>query len=67
MGPVEGHLKRINYGAISGFDEEESHAVLQHNIGVLVRNNCSADNASWKMVPDDVKKYMVLELYVSSN
>lgn len=46
----------------------ETHTELSHDFGVVMHNKCStAEWASWKKLPEDLKKPMLEELAVSGN
>lgn len=47
--------------------ERESHVMVAHDIGTIVRNNCPTKWASCKKVPEKLKKSMLDNLSVLSH
>lgn len=45
----------------------EAHAMLKHNVGVLVGTTCRMEWESWKLGLEELKKYLRDELVVSAN
>lgn len=56
--------RKIKYEDFRG-SERESHAMLAHNIGTVIKNKCPIEWSSWKKVLDELKKSMLDDLSLS--
>lgn len=45
----------------------ETHSMLKHDDGVLVGTSCRMEWESWKLGPEELKKYLRDELVVNAN